>query len=429
MNQIILYTLTGLNVLLTGILVSFLFLNRKIKKSKARALNLATDLKVEQLKSDFILNSIEDGVILIDNQKVIRMFNPAADRITGWQNTEAEGLDYKLVIKLLDEKGNPYKEGKDPFAQVFETHKSVLDNVSSIMSRSNRRLAVSLSVSPLIKEGKLVAVIGVFRDVSKQREEEQERAAFISTASHEMRTPVAAIEGYLSLALNDKVSSVDKRARGYLERAHSSTESLGKLFQDLLTSARAEDGRLVDHPIVLELSSFISDVAQDLRFMAEKKGLVLEFIPGSEKGAAGSTGKDNIVAPIYYVFADPERLREVFTNLFDNALKYTNKGKITFGLTADTNLVQCYIKDTGIGIPREDIPHLFQKFYRVDSSETRTISGTGLGLFICRKIIELYQGQIWVDSELGKGTTFFVNLPRLTEQRMNQLKESEKQKK
>ena len=108
------------------------------------------------------------------------------------------------------------------------------------------------------------------------------------------------------------------------------------------------------------------------------------------------------------------------TNLVDNAIKYTNEGAITFGLSGDNQVAQIYVKDSGVGIPAEDIPHLFQKFYRVDNSATRTIGGTGLGLFICRKIVELYQGKIWVESQLGKGSTFFINLPRLSTEQANQ---------
>ncbi|MGH7238195.1 MAG: sensor histidine kinase, partial [Candidatus Saccharimonadales bacterium] len=135
---------------------------------------------------------------------------------------------------------------------------------------------------------------------------------------------------------------------------------------------------------------------------------------------------NQVLKPLYYTLADPDRLSEVMTNLFDNAVKYSEKGKISIGLTGNDKLVQFYIRDTGAGIPAEDLPHLFQKFYRVDNSATRTVGGTGLGLFICRKIIELYSGQIWVESKEHQGSTFFINLPRLTAQHAEQLKANEK---
>jgi signal transduction histidine kinase len=128
---------------------------------------------------------------------------------------------------------------------------------------------------------------------------------------------------------------------------------------------------------------------------------------------SGSKEAQKNIAPVYFAKVDPDRLQEVITNLFDNAVKYTEQGKITIGITGNTEVVQFSIKDTGNGIPKADIPHMFQKFYRVDNSSTRTIGGTGLGLFICRKIVELYGGKIWVESEEKVGSTFYINLPRL----------------
>jgi two-component system, OmpR family, sensor histidine kinase VicK len=225
------------------------------------------------------------------------------------------------------------------------------------------------------------------------------------------------------LALNDKVSTIDNRARDYLEKAHASTQHLGQLFQDLLTSAKAEDGRLTSHPTVVELGGLLQQLTNDLRFVAEKKGLFVDFIVGSSSviNASKESSGEKVVRPLYYVYADGDRLRECITNLFDNAVKYTPEGKVTIGLTGDNQVVQCYIRDTGAGIPAEDVPHLFQKFYRVDSSATRTIGGTGLGLFICRKIIELYNGRIWVESEVGKGSSFYINLPRLSNEKAEEL--------
>lgn len=391
----------------------------KSPKSHSGNTVLATNLRDEKLKSDIILNSIEDGVLLIDQQGVIQSFNPGAATITGWPVNEALNLDQKSVIKLVNDKGEPYADDQNPLVRIFKEGQTIRDNNATLISRANKQFPITLSVSPLHDPtGQVTAAVAIFRDVTQERQEEKQRTEFISTASHEMRTPVAAIEGYLALALNDKVSTIDSRARGYLDKAHDSTEHLGKLFQDLLTSAKAEDGRLSSHPIIVEIGAFLEQLANDLKFAAEKKGLSMDFSFGSSTtiDASKDAASKKVIKPLYYVKADPERLREVVTNLFDNAVKYTDQGKITLGLTGDDQVVQFFVRDTGPGIPAEDIPHLFQKFYRVDNSATRTIGGTGLGLFICRKIIELYQGRIWVESQVGKGSTFFINLPRLTSQ-------------
>lgn len=417
-------------VLLVLTLIHIVMVRKRGKTggSSASVVKLADSLRDEKLKSSIILEAIEDGVMLIDAQKTIQLFNPGASQITGWPSDEAVKLDCHSVIKLVDAKDKPYDDDVNPFNRIFKEGTTIRDNNAILVTRSDKRVAISLSLSPLLDESNnLTAAVAIFRDVSQERAEEQQRAEFISTASHEMRTPVAAIEGYLALALNDKVSTIDSRAREYLEKAHASTQHLGQLFQDLLTSAKAEDGRLSNHPVVIEMGSYLEQLAEDLKFAAEKKGLFSEFTLGATGTGVidASSSGEKVVKPLYYVLADPDRLREVITNLFDNACKYTEQGKVSIGLTGDNDVVQFFIKDTGAGIPAEDIPHLFQKFYRVDNSATRTIGGTGLGLFISRKIIELYNGRVWVESELGKGSTFFINLPRLSSQRAEQFKASE----
>ncbi len=385
------------------------------KHSTRKTGKLSAKLETEKLKSDIVLNSIEDGVVVVDANQLIQVFNPAATLLTGWPANEAIGLDYHSVIKLVDPGGKAYTEADHPFEQAIRTNKNVRDNTAELVSKDKNNLAVNISASPLLNENKQPSgVVCIFQDVSKQRREEQRRAEFISTASHEMRTPVAAIEGYLALAMNSKVSQIDDKAKSFLIKAHASTQHLGELFQDLLTSAKAEDGRLINHPAVIEMGKYVEQLTEDLRFAAQKKGLSVEFIMGTPSEAARRPDYTKAIQPLYYAKVDPNRIREVITNLFDNAVKYTQTGKITLGVTGDEEVVQLSVRDTGNGIPAEDIPHLFQKFYRVDNSATRTIGGTGLGLYICRKIVELYKGRIWVESQPGQGSSFYINLPRLS---------------
>ncbi len=387
---------------------------------------LPANLQDDSSRFKIIIDNIEEGVVLIDSQLTIQLMNPGAAKISGWSAEDATGINVTNVLQLVNQKGELIDDTANPLKTVFSSGASQLSDDLFLLTNEKKQIPVSLHVSPLLDAQKLVtAAVAVLSNVSKKRAEEQQRADFISTASHEMRTPVAAIEGYLALALNDKVATIDERARGYLEKAHASTQHLGKLFQDLLTSAKAEDGRLTSHPTVVDLGEFLEQLAGDLRLVAEKKKLFVEFISGNSGDTINATkerGGERVIRPLYYAYIDPDRLREVITNLFDNAVKYTEEGKISIGITGNDQLVQCYIRDTGPGIPADDLPHLFQKFYRVDSSATRTIGGTGLGLFICRKIIELYEGRIWVESKLGEGSSFYINLPRLSTQRATELK-------
>ena len=364
-------------------------------------------------------------MLLVDTAGTITLMNPAAAQLTQWKIEDATGTDCKLIVKLQSENGAELEEAENPLTKLTTTNTASITTLQ-LNGQAGMQTIVSLVTSPVInpKTSEIMGAVIVLRDISSTHKSDKQRAEFISTASHEMRTPVAAIEGYLQLSLNEKVSKIDPKARQYLEKALDSTHHLGQLFQDLLTSAKAEDGRIVSHPTVVEMGEYIEQLAESFKFTAEKKGLLTEFILGKNTDTAG--GEHNI-RPLYYVHVDPDRLREVITNLFDNAVKYTPSGKISVGLTGNTDVVQLFVKDTGPGIPAEDIPHLFQKFYRVDNSATRTIGGTGLGLFICKKIIEMCKGRIWADSVVGQGSTFYINLPRISAQRAEEIRQIEAQ--
>lgn len=421
----------------TGVAVAFVayfFWRRRFVDVELQAVNqLSGQLRNNQQQSEILIQSIADGIIVINTDQRITIMNPMAAVMTEWAVDEATNMDVNVVVKLTQENGTDIPPDQNPFTVVLMQRKRI-NQALELAGRNGNKRVISLVISPIVppNETNPIGAVAVMRDISQERVAEKQRAEFISTASHEMRTPVAAIEGYLALALNDKVSQIDSKARSYLEKAHSSTQHLGKLFQDLLTSSKAEDGRLTSHPVVVEMGSFMQQLTDDLKFAADKKGLASEFVIGGPDSTVDTTSKDassqHVLKPLYYVLADPDRLREVVTNLFDNACKYTDSGKISIGLTGDTDVVQVYVRDTGAGIPPADVPHLFQKFYRVDNSATRTIGGTGLGLFICRKIVELYHGRIWVESTVGRGSTFFINLPRITTQRASELQASETDK-
>lgn len=406
---------------LIGIVSYFGWRVMYVDAESKRVSQLTGQLTSKQQQSTILIQSISDGVIVTDNEGKISLINPAAAAMVEWSIEESTGIDVRSVIKLKAEDGQEIGEQDNPFSTVLSQHQK-MEKILQVVGRGGKQQIVSMAVSPVLlpKSNEPLGAVAVMRDVSEERKAEKQRADFISTASHEMRTPVAAIEGYLALALNEQVSKIDSKAREYLEKAHSSTQHLGKLFQDLLTSAKAEDGRLVSHPVVVEMGAFLEQLTEGLRFAAEKKGLSTEFIIGTSH-STDATASQKVVKPLYYVFVDPDRMREVVTNIFDNAVKYTETGKISIGLTGDDKIVQFYIQDTGPGIPAEDISHLFQKFYRVDNSATRTIGGTGLGLFICRKIVELYHGRVWVESKVGEGSSFFINLPRLSGQKASEL--------
>ncbi|MCL5112955.1 MAG: PAS domain-containing sensor histidine kinase [Patescibacteria group bacterium] len=416
MHYIYIYLL-GIVFVIIELLLLFFYIRFK-KKSNQNSLNPS---QISEQDYSFIFKSINEGIIVIDKNLNISLFNPAAESITGWQLNDVLKMNIKLMIKLLDDKNKPVSDQDNPFIKVFNTKQNVRNTNLQIVNKDTSTISVSINAFPIKQNDQVTSAIILLRDIDEEKKEEEQLVDFISTASHEMRTPVAAIEGYLSLAMNTKISNIDNNVRDYLQKAYMATSHLGQLFQDLLTSAKAEDGRLTNHPQVIEMGSFLKQLTEDLKFSAQKKGLKIELVIGSEEKIKNEIVNEKNILPFYYVYADPDRLREVITNLFDNAVKFTPEGGITIGITADQNIVQIFVRDTGIGIPSEDINHLFQKFYRIDNTATRTIGGTGLGLFIAKKILELYNGKIWVESELKKGSTFYINLPKLNDSQVEEL--------
>ncbi|HYG84100.1 MAG TPA: ATP-binding protein [Verrucomicrobiae bacterium] len=391
------------------IIVSWLLWHNKGSRDteKEKAYNeLARELNQVANKSEIVINGIQDGVVAIDGKGIIQLINPAAQKIIGWGKRDALGLDYHSVLKLENSQGNTPQGQAHPIQHVLEANESMLTNDLQLETSSGKKIVISLLASPVGQPGG--GAIVVFRDITKEKAEEKQQAEFISTASHEMRTPVASIEGYLGLALNPQTAAIDDRARLYLMKAHEAAQHLGRLFQDLLDVSRAEDGRLRSNPSIVDVVAFTGQIVDEFALKAAEKQLVLLFKPGVD---AGSTRK---ISPVYYAEVDNDHLREAVSNLVENAIKYTLHGDVTVDVTGDTKHITISVHDTGIGIPAEDVPHLFQKFYRVDNSDTREIGGTGLGLYLTRRLVEGMNGRIWVESEYQKGSTFYIEIPRVS---------------
>jgi PAS domain S-box-containing protein len=380
---------------------------------------LASEFSQVTEKSEVVINAIADGVIALNGKGAIQLINPAAQQITGWTKQDALTLDYKSVLKLLDKTEHDVTPANDPIAQGMATNKETHSGDLSLITNAGKKILVSIIVSPVGQPG--AGVIIVFRDITLEKRDERQQAEFISTAAHEMRTPVASIEGYLGLALNPATAQVDEKARDFINKAHASAQHLGNLFQDLLDVSKADDGRLTNNPKVVDVVAFTHDIVEGLRPKAEEKGLRLLFKPQPDDDEKIGERRLN---PVYYANVDNDHLREVIANLVENAIKYTPTGDAVVDIGGDNDHIQISIADSGIGIPKEDQGHLFQKFYRVDNSDTREIGGTGLGLYLCRRLVETMNGRIWLESEYKKGSTFFVEIPRIDHEEATRLIES-----
>jgi len=409
---------SGLLPMIAGLIIWRSKSDKDESGNDARAYkNLASELNEVASKSEVVINAIGDGVMAIDNQGVIQLINPAAQQIIGWGKQDALALNYKSVLQLVNQKDEALDAASDPIQQSLNINQQIRTNNLTLMTNSGKKLMISLVVSPVGEVGS--GVIVVFHDVTKEKAEEREQAEFISTASHEMRTPVASIEGYLGLALNPQTASVDARAQDFILKAHASAEHLGHLFQDLLDVSKADDGRISNNPKVVDIVTFLHEIVQGLEQKATDKGLKLSYKPMPEDT------RERHITPVYSVNLDNDHIREIANNLIENAIKYTPMGEVIVDINGDDDHVVISVKDSGIGIPVEDMPHLFQKFYRVDNVNTREIGGTGLGLYLSRRLAEIMGGRIWADSAYGSGSTFYLELPRVSSKEASLLIEQE----
>ena len=392
--------------------------NKQEEESRREVKHMASQLSEVATTSEVVINAIGDGLIVFDAQGTIQLINPAAQELLGWSKHDSLMLNYKTVLRLTDTADKELDQAHDPIQQVLNSNQEVRRNDLTILTKSGKKMLASIVVSPIGEPGS--GAITVFRDITKEKQEERAQAEFISTASHEMRTPVASIEGYLGLALNPQTSTIDEKAREFIKKAQESTQHLGVLFQDLLDVSKADDGRLANNPKVIDLIPFVGEIVEGLVPKAKAKGLELIYKPKPHSAT-------RMIAPVFFVNLDVDHIREITDNLVENAIKYTKEGRVVVDISGTDDKVTLSIKDSGIGIPAEDIPHLFQKFYRVDNEDTRQIGGTGLGLYLCRRLAETMGGRLWVESQHKIGSTFFVELPRIDASTAHELKQRQEQ--
>lgn len=231
----------------------------------------------------------------------------------------------------------------------------------------------------------------------KIKEVDQMKDEFISMASHELRTPLGAIKGYTSLILEETFGKIEnEEMQKSLKKVMALTNRLNELVDDLLNVSRIEQGRLSVENENIEIEPIVEEIISQLKVSADEKGLSLEYLKPKEK--------------LPKIFADPERLKQILVNLIGNSIKYTFKGSVKVYTELKNGKLEIRVADTGIGISAEEQKHLFEKFQRVKNEETANISGTGLGLWITKQIVELMKGKIYLESMKGAGSQFTVVL-------------------
>lgn len=389
---------------------------------------------VDPARALIAINTISDGVAIIDAQGIIQLFNPAAEALTGWAAKDALSLDYRSIFSLYNNAGRAIEANENPILQALRTSSATSNDKVYIKTSFGKHVQLSIKTTPIVHGSNLNAdgVVIVFRDITRERAEQNAQSDFISTASHEMRTPVATIEGYLGMILNPNICQIDNKARDYADKAHQAIQHLGQLFQDLLDVTKADDNRLELRPTLIDATEATRELVDELQPKAQAKGLELIFENDRVNASSGDGHGIKVISPPTIIYVDLDYFNEALGNLIDNAIKYTPQGQVNVHVVSENNRARVEVADTGIGIPADDIPHLFQKFYRVDNSETREIGGTGLGLYLIKKLVTSMGGNVGVASDYGHGSTFWIEFDQLGReqaiQKAREIKAREKNK-
>jgi len=237
----------------------------------------------------------------------------------------------------------------------------------------------------------------IFHDITREKVIEQLKSQFVSVAAHQLRTPLSIIKWSLSMMIQGELGDLTGEQKEILEKTNQTNERMIRLINDLLNVARIEEGRFMYRPQAVDFTELLETVLEPIGDLAEEKKVKLEI---------------HLTEGVKVVKADTEKLALAVKNLIENAIYYTDSGgRVIVSLERKSNELEFFVKDNGIGIPKDQQHRIFGKFFRGDNAVRKETEGTGLGLFIAKNIIEAHKGKIWFESTEGKGTTFFFSLP------------------
>lgn len=397
--------------LLVSVLAGYLigeWIRRVIKENK-QLNDLASSATSQKTQEEAVLTAIPDGVYAVDMDRNLVLFNKAAQEMTNWAEKDALGLKCQTVMNLKKEDDTSVCEKDCPALAAWNTGEAVFRNDTCFVhKKSKKRIQLSSSYAPIKDfQNKVVGALCVFRDITKEKEVERLRNEFVSTASHELRTPITATEGYLSIVTDSGMCKVDDKGKGYIAKAKATLMAMSKLTKNLLAVTKIEEGKLETNITNFSIHDLAKEVVDVFKKKAAEKGIRLDLVESKSL----SVKDKKAIGRSLNVHADQEMIREVTNNLVENAIKFTQKGSVTVSIDYDKEFAMVNVEDTGMGMPAEAQKHLFEKFYRVDNTATREVGGTGLGLYITRSIIEIFGGRIWVESKVNEGSKFHFTVP------------------
>jgi PAS domain S-box-containing protein len=354
----------------------------------------------EKGKGDAILRflrSIGDGVIATDMDGKIIFSNEAAAKLLSFGGS-LDGQWHKDVFRVVSEQA---VEKEECFI------KEVLRKKEKIEGREHRllvkndgtKIPISYTAAPILDaDGGMLGCIAVIKDTTEEREAERMKDRFLSVSAHQLRTPLSGMRWSMEMLLGGDLGKLPREAKDMIDRIHANTVRMIVLVGDLLDVSRINEGNYMEKAVPMDIAPLVKEVVEGIRSEADDHRVMMTF--EQESG----------MLPL--IVAAPKRLYEVIENLLSNAIKYTDAdGTVTATLRKSERGVTLSVTDTGIGIPEREQEKIFSKFFRASNAMRKNTEGSGLGLSVARSFVEEIGGRVWFESEEGKGTTFFVEIP------------------
>ena len=356
-----------------------------------RAIIESEKSKMENMVENMVESMLE-GVVVLDERGDIMVLNPQARRILGFEDTQkvtAKDLYNSLRIAQVG-------KGKVEFWSSIGSSPVVQELV---LPKGKETRVLHCEIVPIKgSEDNILGFSMVLRDITKEKEIERIKNEFLSSVSHELKTPLAIIKEAIGLVVDEIPGKVVEAQRDVLAMAEANTLRLSKIIDSLLDISRLESGKVQLNIQVTEINELIAETVSDFKYLAEQKGILFDYE----------------IRPVKLdISCDPDRIRQVLVNFLSNALKFTPRGgRVKVICNEEEDEVIVFIEDTGIGVLKENIPKLFNRFVQINRELGPGEKGTGLGLAISKELVELHKGRIWAESKINKGSRFCFSLPK-----------------
>ena len=348
-------------------------------------------------ESEALFRSIGDGAITTDEFGHVTRINPTALAILGMRQEEILGKWFPRAIPIVRADGTLVPLIERPIVRMFLTGKPVSEKVL-FRAKNSRMTPLSINVSPIILNRKPVGAIEVFRDITLENEIDRMKSEFISLASHQLRTPLSTVKTYSHMLLDGYMGELTDVQTQALKTIIAASDNMNELIGVLLNIARMESGSIEVNGKSQDAIHLAEDVVKQLKHLADNRGVIVSLYHPSEPVIINT---DSIIA------------KEILTNIVGNAIKYTSpNGKVIVTVRNRPNDVLFKVQDTGIGIPKQVQEKIFSKFFRASNVVRQETSGTGLGLYVVKGLVQTLRGKVWFKSEENVGSTFYVTLPK-----------------